>query len=1088
MSRSTRTRPSRRWRWRGIGSGAANESQTLTVTASSSNTALIPDPTVVYTSANATGSLKYTPVADQHGSATITVTVTDNGGTANGGVDTKTRTFTVTVGPVNDAPSFTKGGDQTVNEDSGAHTVTPWATTISKGPANESGQSVDFIVSNDNTSLFSGQPAVSPSGTLTYTSAPDANGSATVTVRIHDDGGTANGGVDTSADQTFTITITAVNDEPTLNAIADGSVDEDAVEQTVALGGIGSGAANESQALTATASSSNTALIPDPTVVYTSPNASGSLKYTPVADQHGTATITVTVTDNGGTANGGDDTKTRTFTITVDSVNDEPTMNAIADESVDEDAPEQTVALGGIGPGAANESQTLTVTASSSNSALIPDPTVVYTSPNAGGSLKYTPVADQHGSATITVTISDDGGTANGGDDSKTRTFTITVDSVNDAPSFSKGGDETKLEDAGVQSVTPWATLISRGPANESGQSVDFIVSNDNNALFTTQPAVSPSGTLTYTSAPDANGSATVTVRIHDDGGTANGGVDTSADQTFTITVTAVNDAPSFTRGANQTVSEDSGVHTVTPWATSISKGPANESGQSVDFIIGNDNNSLFTTQPAVSPSGTLTYTSAPDANGSATVTVRIHDDGGTANGGVDTSADQTFTITITAVTRADPERDRRRVGERGAAEQTVAWAKSAPVRNESQALTLTASSSNTALIPDPTVVYTSPNASGSLKYTPVADQHGTATITVTVTDNGGTANGGDDSKTRTFTITVGSVNDAPVNAAPASAAVNEDGTLTFSNSPLTGLAVSDVDAGSSPIRVTLSGTNGTVTLGHPTQFGISFVAGDGTDDTTMTFEGSLAAVNAALDGTRYDPAADFYGTGALTITSNDQGATGSGGALSDSDSVVITVFPVNDQPTLNAIADETVNEDAAEQTVALGGIGSGAANESQTLTVTASSSNTALIPDPTVGYTSPNAGGSLKYTPVADQNGMATITVTVTDNGGTANGGDDTTTRTFTITVGSVNDVPSFTKGADQTVNEDSGAQTVTPWATAISKARRTSPVRPSIHRQQRQQRAVLDPAGGQSDRDADVHVGAECERLGDGDGQDPR
>ena len=50
----------------GIGSGAANESQTLTVTASSSNTALIPDPTVVYTSANATGSLKYTPVANQH--------------------------------------------------------------------------------------------------------------------------------------------------------------------------------------------------------------------------------------------------------------------------------------------------------------------------------------------------------------------------------------------------------------------------------------------------------------------------------------------------------------------------------------------------------------------------------------------------------------------------------------------------------------------------------------------------------------------------------------------------------------------------------------------------------------------------------------------------------------------------------------------------------------------------------------------------------------------------------------------------------------------------------------------------------------
>ena len=328
------------------------------------------------------------------------------------------------------------------------------------------------------------------------------------------------------------------------------------------------------------------------------------------------------------------------------------------------------------------------------------------------------------------------------------------------------------------------------------------------------------------------------------------------------------------------------------------------------------------------------------------------------------------------------------------------------------------------------------------------------------------------------------------MNAAPASAAVNEDGTLTFSNSPLTGLAVSDVDAGSSPIRVTLSGTNGTVTLGHPTQFGISFVAGDGTDDTTMTFEGSLAAVNAALDGTSYEPAADFYGTGALTITSNDQGATGSGGALSDSDSVVITVNPVNDQPTLNAIADETVNEDAAEQTVALGGIGSGAANESQTLTVTASSSNTALIPDPTVVYTSPNASGSLKYTPVANQHGTATITVTVTDNGGTANGGVDTQDAHLHRSRSAPSTTrPASRKGGDQTVNEDSGAQTVTPWATAISKgpANESGQTR-RLHRQQRQQRAVHGPAGGQSVRDADVHVGAGRERLGDRDGQDPR
>ena len=61
---------------------------------------------------------------------------------------------------------------------------------------------------------------------------------------------------------------------------------------------------------------------------------------------------------------------------------------------------------------------------------------------------------------------------------------------------------------------------------------------------------------------------------LQDNGGTAGGGVDTSAPQTFTITVTAVNDAPSFTVGPDQTVIENAGPQTVAPWATAISAGP----------------------------------------------------------------------------------------------------------------------------------------------------------------------------------------------------------------------------------------------------------------------------------------------------------------------------------------------------------------------------------------------------------------------------------------------------------------------------------------------------------------------------------
>ena len=213
----------------------------------------------------------------------------------------------LTVNPVNDVPSFTKGPDQTVLEDAGAQTVPGWATNISPGPANESSQVVDFIVTNNNNPLFSVQPAVSATGQLTYTPALNANGTAIVSVRIHDDGGVLNGGVDTSAIQTFNINVTAVNDAPTLDAIPDPApIPQDSGLQTVNLSGITEGPANEStQTVTVSAVSNNTGLIPNPTVNYTDPSTTGSLNYTPVAGQSGSAQITVTVMDNGGVLNSG---------------------------------------------------------------------------------------------------------------------------------------------------------------------------------------------------------------------------------------------------------------------------------------------------------------------------------------------------------------------------------------------------------------------------------------------------------------------------------------------------------------------------------------------------------------------------------------------------------------------------------------------------------------------------------------------------------------------------------------------------------------------------------------------------------------
>ena len=204
------------------------------------------------------------------------------------------------------------------------------------------------------------------------------------------------------------------------------------------------------------------------------------------------------------------------------------------------------------------------------------------------------------------------------------------------------------LEDAGAQSVPLFTTGISAGPANESSQVVNFVVANDNNALFSSQPAIAGDGTLTFTPAANAHGTATVTVQAHDDGGTDNGGVDTSAAQTFTITVTAVNDAPSATFASNPLAVMKSFTSTTNiPGFATFSTGPVDEAGQTITSVtVANNNNALFTDQPTINPAtGELSFTPAGIA-GTATVTITTVDNGGTANGGQDTGT-STFVITV---------------------------------------------------------------------------------------------------------------------------------------------------------------------------------------------------------------------------------------------------------------------------------------------------------------------------------------------------------------------------------------------------------------------------------------------------------
>ncbi len=959
--------------------GPANESaQIATISATNDNNSLFSvQPTI-----DASGKLTFTPALNANGTAIVTVTVQDDGGTDFGGVDSMVRTFTIIVNAVNDAPSFVVGANQTHDEDDGAQSIPGFLTAISAGPSDESTQTVSFAVSNDNNALFSVQPTIDASGKLVYTLADNAFGSAIVTITSTDTGGTALGGVDTSAPQTFTITVNPVNDAPTYNLGTDPVVNEDsgAIVLPGFLSSLSVGPANESAHLaTISASNDNNGLFS----VQPSIDSSGNLTFTPAINANGSATVTVTVQDDGGTAFGGVDTTVRTFTITVNAVNDAPSFAlASANASTTINTGPQTLPgfANGISAGPVDESgQTVQFLVTNDNNALF----TVQPFIDASGTLQYTAAPDTIGVAIVTVVAMDDGGTAFGGDDtSDPQTFTITVLEKNVVPSFVVGADQTVNEDSGAASVSGFLTAISVGPPVESAQTITFLVTNDNNALFAVQPAIDANGQLMFTPADNFFGTATVTVIAKDDGGTANGGDDTSDPQTFTITVNPVNDVPTFTVGGMQTVLEDDGAKSVTAFLTGISVGPANESGQTVLFTVTTDNPSLFAVPPAIDAKGKLTYTLAAEAFGNATMTVIAQDNGGTANGGVDTSASQSFVITVTPVNDAPSFTVSNLTVNEDAGPQffpIVSNLKAGPA-NEIQTISFTTSATNLGLFAEVPAV----DSNGNVSYTPAANANGTSTVTVTAKDSGGTANGGVDTAVRTFTITITAVNDPPTFEITSKLDVAEDaGTQSVSNFAFA-ISTGPADEAGQPRIFTVTPA---VTSGD-----LAFSQAPAIDATgTLTFTTSP----------------NTFGSATVTVQlSDDNGGTAT-------QTFVLNVNPVNDPPTATVLIPNPPLGGRGQQTVPGAiALGTGAANETDPLTATVSIVSTTG----SLTFTTPPAvdvNGTLTYTPVLNTIGTAKLAITVSDGSAVA------PTQFITISVDSTGPTelvgyPEFAVGSD--------------------------------------------------------------------------
>jgi VCBS repeat-containing protein len=407
--------------------------------------------------------------------------------------------------------------------------------------------------------------------------------------------------------------------------------------------------------------------------------------------------------------------------------------------------------------------------------------------------------------------------------------------------------------DAGTGNMTVTLTVIHGTLTPTTGGGA--VIGNSGTATVTingtlTQVNAALNG-LSYAPTGDFNGSDTLTVATSDNGnvgadpGNTGGANDEQDSDPITINITAVNDAPTVIGGTTQS-------------STTILEDQPLAAGQSVTSLFGTHFSDAADQVAGGSTANTLAGI-AVTANGSsgATGQWQYSTNGGGSWQDIGAVADATARLyNAGTLIRFRPTLDYN------GAEPT---------------LTVHLVDSSGAAITDNALV----NLSGG------GATGGTTRYSGGIVDLGGS---------------ITAVNDAPLNGVPLAQTINEDATRVFSSIGGNAITVGDVDLGAGDLKVTLSVVHGTLALGGIA--GLDFDVGTGTGgETTMTFRGTVAEINAALNGLTYTPTGDFNGSDTLSITTNDQGNSGAdpGGAdpLSeqDADTVTINITPVNDAP-----------------------------------------------------------------------------------------------------------------------------------------------------------------------------------------------
>jgi VCBS repeat-containing protein len=438
----------------------------------------------------------YEPVANFHGTDSFTYVAND------GALGSTIATATITVHPVNDAPS---AGDDTytTDEDTALEVVAPG---VLGNDHDVDGDTITTVLVDGPTH---GTLTLDADGSFTYEPDADFHGADSFTYRASD-------GDLTSDIATVAITVDAANDAPTA---ADDSYDTDEDTALVVAAGDGllvNDGDIDGDDLTAV-------VVDQPAHGTLTAAADGSFTYTPEADSNGTDEFTYVAND--GTAG----SELATVTITVHPVNDAPV--AADDEAA---TPEDTTLTVDADHGVlANDhdidSTTLTVALFSG----VNHGSLTF---NPDGSYSYTPAANFHGTDSFTYTAND------GSLGSNVATVTITVDPVNDAPT---AGDDSYTTDED----TALTVDVNDGVLSNDGD----IDGDTLHASVATDPAhgtltLEDDGSFSYEPEADWNGVDTFTYEASD-------GTD-AVTATVTITVDAVNDAPQA-GGDSYTTDED---------------------------------------------------------------------------------------------------------------------------------------------------------------------------------------------------------------------------------------------------------------------------------------------------------------------------------------------------------------------------------------------------------------------------------------------------------------------------------------------------------------------------------------------------